>query len=108
MPKLKLEVDALRVESFHTAAAGQPRGTVNGNAVAGARCGTDAPDCDPITCGPSCIGACTSDGAQAAAGGSVVVIEPASDNQWCTNESYQQTCMLYTCGGCTTEDPQYC
>jgi hypothetical protein len=33
MPKLKLEIDALAVESFDTAQAGAVRGTVEGNAT---------------------------------------------------------------------------
>jgi hypothetical protein len=107
-PKLKLEMDALRVESFHTAASGPARGTVHGNAAALARCNTDAPDCDPITCGPSCIGACTSDGAAlaAAAGSDPVIVQSA--NKLCTSPSYLETCIFYTCAGCTTADPEYC
>ena len=72
MKKLKLELDALRVESFHAADAGRGHGTVRGNAAGGAGDGIAATD--PIV----------------------------------TNESYLQTCIFYTCGGCTTEDPDYC
>lgn len=108
-PKLKLELDALRVESFDTAAASAARGTVRGNGrLAAGGCNTDAPDCDPITCGPSCIGPCTSDNQlQAAAIGSDPVIV-GSANPLCTTPSYLETCIFYTCGGCTTEDPEYC
>ena len=61
MSKLKLEIDALRVESFETSAgAAAARGTVRG----AQGCDTNAHDCDPITCGPSCIGSCTSMGEQ--------------------------------------------
>jgi hypothetical protein len=106
--KLKLEMDALRVESFETAMPASGRGTVRGNAVA--RCDTNAADCDPITCGPSCIGPCTSNGAGAAlAGDRFAVTDPVgSDVDLCTNDSYVQTCIFYTCGGCTTADPAYC
>jgi hypothetical protein len=94
MSKLKLEIDALRVESFETAAALGSRGTVLGAQVA--RCNTDAYDCDPLTCGPSCIGGCTSDGAKVAQ-----AVTPQDD-------SFIQTCWFYTCAGCTTADPAYC
>ncbi|HEV7590228.1 MAG TPA: hypothetical protein VGO40_19065 [Longimicrobium sp.] len=93
MSKLKLDIDALRVESFETAAALGSRGTVRGAQLA--RCTTDAYDCDPLTCGPSCIGSCTSNGAAAA---------QATPQ----DESFLQTCWFYTCGGCTTADPAYC
>jgi hypothetical protein len=94
MSKLKLEIDALRVESFETAAALGSRGTVLGAQVAG--CNTDAYDCDPLTCGPSCIGSCTSNG-----GDAVQAVTPQ-------DESFIQTCWFYTCAGCTTADPDYC
>src|SRR5262249_32900133 len=67
MNKMKLQVEALRVESFTTASPTIARGTVHGNRAAG--CDTNAPDCDPITCGPSCIGPCTSNGAYVAGAG---------------------------------------
>lgn len=96
MKKLRLELDALAVESFATGAGpGDRLGTVRGAAVA--RCNTCANDCDPLTCGPSCIGACTSDAQQQQQAGTI------------TNDpSYLQTCRFYTCGGCTTADPAYC
>jgi hypothetical protein len=102
MKKIKLELDALRVESFATDAARPARGTVRGRALAGG-CNTDAPDCDDITCGPSCIGPCTSDGALAA---NAVAID--GSNPIRTDPSYIETCIFYTCGGCTTDDPDYC
>lgn len=104
MKKLKLDFDALQVESFHTAGAARGRGTVRGNAAA--RCDTNAYDCDGLTCGPSCIGPCTSDGADALAAGAVA--GSAGCNTLVTDESYLQTCIFYTCGGCTTADPDYC
>ena len=106
MKKMKLQLEALRVESFDTAAAGHARGTVRGNAVAIAACNTDAPDCDPITCGPSCIGPCTSNGDYAAAASDPIVV--GSANELCTDPSYVETCIFYTCAGCTTADPEYC
>lgn len=107
MKTLKLKLDALRVESFQTAATPSVRGTVRGNGQVAARCDTGAADCDAITCGPSCIGPCTSDGAVArAAGGTEPIIGSASP--LCDDPSYLETCILYTCGGCTTDDPEYC
>jgi hypothetical protein len=72
MKKMKLELDALCVESFATATADAKRGTVRGNDVAAAT--------DPVLVG----------------------------SDWCTDQSYQETCIFYTCGGCTTQDPDYC
>jgi hypothetical protein len=74
MKMLKLELDALRVESFHAASAGRGRGTVRGNAAGIAN--------DKLGC--------------------------SSVNTLVTDESYQQTCIFYTCGGCTSDDPAYC
>jgi len=74
MKKLKLEMDALRVESFHAASAGRGHGTVRGNA---AGIGDDQLEHTPV-------------------------------NTIVTDESYQQTCIFYTCGGCTSDDPAYC
>ncbi|HYH82766.1 MAG TPA: pinensin family lanthipeptide [Longimicrobium sp.] len=105
--RLKLRIDALRVESFETAAVGSARGTVRGNGLVAARCDTNAPDCDPITCGPSCIGACTSDGAGVAAARTDPVVV-GSANPLCGTPSYLETCIFYTCAGCTSEDPEYC
>ncbi|HEX8243676.1 MAG TPA: pinensin family lanthipeptide [Longimicrobium sp.] len=106
MKKMKLQLEALRVESFATAAAAPARGTVRGNAAA-VGCNTDAPDCDPITCGPSCIGPCTSNGYAAADSGTEPIIV-GSANELCTDPSYVETCIFYTCGGCTSDDPAYC
>lgn len=103
-PKLKLELDALHVESFATDRGTRARGTVNANA---ARCGTNAADCDPITCGPSCIGPCTSDGAGVAVAEAQNGFVKATD-PIVTDKSYLETCIFYTCAGCTTADPQYC
>jgi hypothetical protein len=58
MSKLKLSLDELRVESFHTAAPADARGTVRGAEDAGtnqsgciiASCGVTC----PISCEPSC------------------------------------------------------
>ena len=71
MTRLKLDVDALRVESFHAAGAVRGRGTVRGNGAAEA------------------LGSRTVD-------------------TLVTDDSYAQTCIFYTCGGCTTADPDYC
>ena len=97
MPKLKLEIDSLQVESFQTAAMGAARGTVRGNGAALARCNSDAPDCDGLTCAGSCIGPCTSDGVADAA-----AIQPADDVA-ITDKSYWETCYINTCAGCTSE-----
>lgn len=35
------------------------------------------------------------------------VLQPATPTLQ-TDPSYEQTCIFYTCGGCTTEDPAYC
>lgn len=71
MSKLKLEIDALRVESFEIAAgADGPRGTVRG----------------------------AQDRQFAHEAGRVTPDDP----------SWVQTCLFYTCGGCTTVDPAYC
>lgn len=71
MSKLKLEIDALQVDSFDTAAVqGSARGTVRG--AEGGR--QDHFDIPTLTNDPS----------------------------------YVQTCLFYTCGGCTTVDPAYC
>jgi hypothetical protein len=74
MKKMKLRLEALRVESFATATSADARGTVHGNdAMQGS---------DPIIVG--------------------------SANELCTDQSYVETCIFYTCGGCTSDDPQYC
>ena len=73
MKKIRLQFDALRVESFATAAAGPARGTVRGNA----------------------LGDLAADPAIAA-------------SDLCTDQSYVDTCIFYTCAGCTTADPDYC
>jgi len=103
MFKLKLEIDALRVESFQTAAASTARGTVRGNAAA-VRCNSNAPDCDGLTCAGSCIGPCTSDGVAVAGG--AAVLQP-SDEVAVTDKSYWETCYINTCAGCTS-DAQPC
>jgi hypothetical protein len=73
MTRLKLDMGALRVESFHAASAGPGRGTVRGNAAAAADRATGS-----------------------------------TANTLITDDSYVQTCIFYTCGGCTTADPDYC
>ena len=35
-------------------------------------------------------------------------IVAGSANRLCTTPSYLETCIFYTCGGCTTADPEYC
>jgi hypothetical protein len=71
MSKLKLELDALCVESFETASGGAaPRGTVRG----------------------------AQDRQFEKVGGVTTPNDP----------SWVQTCLFYTCGGCTTVDPAYC
>lgn len=79
MMKLRLRVDELRVESFTAGAPRDARGTVRGH------------------------------GQDAIAGGEVV--DPPVDgsaNPLCGSPSYVQTCILYTCAGCGTADPEYC
>jgi len=95
MKKMKLEIDALRVEGFATHAAQGARGTVRGNAVAVPVCDTNAADCDPLTCGPSCIGGCTSNGG-AYALADTAIIDPS-------DRSFIDTCWINTCAGCGTE-----
>ena len=125
--KLKLELDELRVESFDTTAAdGVARGTVRGNAGAYPAasadidtCATQSPDCswdsncarscpwtcagDPVSCGGSCDGATCPDTCQESCYGSCV----RTCGKTCENLS-SDTCLFYTCGGCTTELPEYC
>jgi hypothetical protein len=105
MKKLTLELDALRVESFETGDAAGPRGTVRGAAVTPSACPTDAYDCDPNTQGGSCVARCTS--CKWAAADAAEQPGGASD-PLCQDPSYVQTCLFYTCGGCTTADPAYC
>jgi hypothetical protein len=54
MKKLRLQVDALRVESFAPAAAAAERGTVRGEEMSGASCPYDCTlrgvTCDGLTC----------------------------------------------------------
>lgn len=73
MKKMKLQLEALRVESFSTARAGDARGTVRAHGASGT---------EPIVVG--------------------------SANELCTDRSYVETCIFYTCGGCTSQDPEYC
>jgi len=56
MPKLKLEIDALAVESFDTVPAGDARGTVEGNAtfLGTGGCYT----CDATRCVETCHDSC--------------------------------------------------
>ena len=35
-------------------------------------------------------------------------LQPATTPTIQTDPSYEQTCIFYTCGGCTTADPDYC
>ena len=72
MSKLKLEIDALHVESFEVSAgeAGL-RGTVQ-----------------------------SAQDRQFEKAGATVTTP--------NNPSWVQTCLFYTCGGCTTVDPAYC
>ena len=78
MRKMKLRVGELRVESFNAGGPRVERGTVRGH--------------DQI------------------AGGGEIVQEPGdgSANPLCTSPSYLETCILYTCGGCDSADPEYC
>ncbi|HSU13181.1 hypothetical protein [Longimicrobium sp.] len=78
MKKMRLQMDELRVESFTTGSPRVERGTVQGH-DSGAP--GDARIQDPV------------DG---------------SANELCTSPSYLETCILYTCGGCDSADPQYC
>lgn len=119
MRKLRLDMDELRVESFDTTAAGGARrGTVRGNAdgVASAepdtcqsqdaQCSDDsncAQSCpwtcagDPVSCGGSCEGSCHTC--------------PDTCGRTCGETCDYvscDTCLFYTCGGCTTELPEYC
>lgn len=109
MRKLALELDALRVESFDTG-AGDGRGTVRGNFLGAAGAGaireSDPWTCagDPESCGgscdPSCNGSC--DGAASCYGTC-----NRSCNGTCQGGSCD-TCLFVTCGGCTSEPPEYC
>ena len=51
MKKLKLQVEDLAVESFTTAAAPEPRGTVRAHATEFGQTCDPAPSCGPETCG---------------------------------------------------------
>ncbi len=42
----------------------------------------------------------------AASGTEPIIVDSA--NELCTDRSYVETCIFYTCGGCTTQDPEYC
>ena len=103
MKKLRLDVDALTVESFATDAGLRGAGTVRANAVTPSACPTDAYDCDPNTIGASCGIRCTSckwavaDADGVAAAGTVD-----------QDKSVAETCVFYTCATCTTADPAYC
>jgi hypothetical protein len=50
MKKLRLDVDRLKVESFLTGDANEPRGTVQANALFATRPGV----CDPFSLPPRC------------------------------------------------------
>jgi len=76
--KLKLSVEELRVESFHTAEPSEGRGTVRGAEAAGtnasgciiASCGATC----PLSCQPSCPDGCeTFDDCQTNASGCIIL-----------------------------------
>lgn len=78
MTKTKLRIDDLRVESFIAGDARTARGTVRGRSLE--MIGGDEVD-HPVE---------------------------GSANPLCGTPSYVQTCILYTCGGCDSQDPEYC
>jgi hypothetical protein len=103
MRKLTLALDALCVESFATG-AGDGRGTVRGNFVdAGGVVvirESDPWTCagDPVSCGGSCDPTCNR---------SCEGTCDRSCNGTCHGGSCD-TCLFVTCGGCTSELPEYC
>jgi hypothetical protein len=121
MSKIRLDLDALQVESFDTTGGEKhARGTVRGNGVAadpvaadtveadtcGGGCSWDsncARSCpwtcagDPESCGGSCEGTCHTC--------------PDTCGRTCGETCGYgscDTCLFYTCGGCATELPEYC
>lgn len=100
MGKLRLSVEELRVESFHTASPLHARGTVHGAEDAtGKGCDTNASGCIiascgvtcPLSCEPSCFFICdeTFDGCETNASGCVIL-------------SCGVTCALSCGGSCGT------
>jgi hypothetical protein len=89
MKKLKLDTDALAVESFPTAQAGPPLGTVHGHGTLGGSTCDAANTCGPQTCGDFY---CVID-TQAPCGGG------GTGGTGGTNPSGQMSCV-----GCTTFD----
>jgi hypothetical protein len=89
MRKLRLDIQALRVESFEAAVSPEPRiGTVRGNA--------DTPGCDaePISQGPTCEGESC--------------VETACATCLCPYSGPMPSCEPCSMYGCDTLDPVFC
>jgi len=54
MKKIRLDVDALRVETFETARAGADRGTVRAHDASGQSCPYECTRAEPTCNGPLC------------------------------------------------------
>ena len=97
MGKIRLDVDALRVESFETSAGAAPRGTVrgHGDTLAYDRCDTNEANCT-LYCpggsgGASCDGSCDS------CYGCGTDTAAASCNGTCAGATCGETCLYYSC-----------
>lgn len=96
MKKLKLQMEALAVESFTTSQAGPPRGTVEAhNTFRGNTCGAEN-SCGPQTCPPLY---CSFGTDPMACGDTLNCPTPA-----CPQTGACATGGGFTCVGCTTQD----
>ena len=101
MKKLKLHLEDLRIDSFHTTPSEKPRGTVFGEqCTCWTACGQNTcPGCP--TCDASCNGTC-----YASCNGSCAATCDASCNGTCDGCTWDASCggnsCDYTCGGYAT------
>lgn len=95
MKKLRLQIEQLAVESFVTAQAAGPRGTVRAHATEFGDTCDPAPSCGPETCGNAdCIRQTDNLNLCGGGGGSV----------GCTMNGCPSGTVLLSCAGCTTYD----